>query len=136
MDRGKILDIFSKLEFFVNEFIQAKLLGLFSPKADYLGDILEYVDFFSRMKILEQWDIIDKEIRGIIQEMKQVRNGLAHKWKQSEVNYKGKVLGDNFDSFKRDLEKVFKKLIDMHINQENDDIDSLIEYLKKQQTPA
>jgi hypothetical protein len=136
VDRGKILDIFSKLEFFVNEFIQAKLLGLFSPKADYLGDILEYVDFFSRMKILEQWDIIDKEIRGIIQEMKQVRNGLAHKWKQSEVNYKGKVLGDNFDSFKRDLEKVFKKLIDMHINQENDDIDSLIEYLKKQQTPA
>jgi len=47
LDRGKILDIFSKLEFFVNEFIQAELLGLFSPKADYLGDILEYVDFFS-----------------------------------------------------------------------------------------
>lgn len=35
LDRGKILDIFSKLEFFVNEFIQAELLGLFSPKADY-----------------------------------------------------------------------------------------------------
>lgn len=67
------------------------------------------------MKIIEQWGMIDKDIRNIIQEMKQVRNGLAHKWKESEVHYKGKMLKD--------------------IGQEKNDIDRLIEYLKEQQTP-
>ena len=78
----------------------------------------------------------DRDIRNIIQEMKQVRNGLAHKWKESEVNYKGKILQHNFDLFKEDLERIIRKLIDIHIYREKNDIDSLIEYQKKQQTAA
>jgi hypothetical protein len=91
-ERGDILDIFSKLEFLVNELIQAKLLSLFSPDASFLEDVLENVDLFSRIRLPQQWGIIGNKLWAIMMNLKQVRNGLAHKWKEAEVNYKGKKI--------------------------------------------
>jgi hypothetical protein len=34
--------------------------------------------------------IIGNKLWAIMMNLKQVRNGLAHKWKEAEVNYKGK----------------------------------------------
>lgn len=133
-ERGKILDVFAKLEFLVNELIQAKLLGLFSPNAPLLEDVLEYVDFFSRIKLIQEWAIIDKktdkELVSIIMELKQVRNGLAHKWKESEVNYKGEKLTQNFEYFKQDLEKVWIGLVTVYMKEQASKIDDLISMLK------
>jgi hypothetical protein len=58
-ERGDILDIFSKLEFLVNELIQAKLLSLFSPDASFLEDVLENVDLFSRIRLPQQWELLE-----------------------------------------------------------------------------
>jgi hypothetical protein len=44
-ERGAIIDFFSKLEFLVNELIQAKMLGLSSDKADDFDLVLECIDF-------------------------------------------------------------------------------------------
>src|SRR5579863_2701230 len=40
-DRAYILNLFAKLEFITNEFIQARFLGLFSEKAYEFDDLLE-----------------------------------------------------------------------------------------------
>ena len=54
LDRGAILDVFAKLEFFINEVIQLKLLGSGHEKGRMLDAILEYVDFFSRIRFLKE----------------------------------------------------------------------------------
>jgi hypothetical protein len=36
--------------------------------------------------------IIGNKLWAIMMNLKQVRNGLAHKWKEAEVNYKGKKI--------------------------------------------
>jgi hypothetical protein len=128
--RGDILDIFSKIEFLVNELIQAKILGLFSPDAPFLEDVLENVDLFSRIKLLQQWGIIDNKLCGMTMNLKQVRNGLAHKWKESEVNYKGKKITQSFVQFKHDLEEVWIGLVGAYMKEQQSKIDEIITKLK------
>jgi hypothetical protein len=135
-NRGKILDIFAKLEFLTNQLIQAKLLGLFSYNAAQLDDVLEYVDFFSRIK-LQNWNMLDKnadkEIINLLNELKQVRNGLAHRWKETEVNYKGKELTENMSQLRLDLEKVWKKLITLYMQEQDIKIDEIIDRLTRKE---
>ena len=100
-----------------------------------LDDILEYVDFFFRIKLLHNWNIFDKsadkEAINIFNELKQVRNGLAHKWKESDVNYKDIKLTENMDQFKQDLEKVWKRLITLYMQEQDGKIDDLINRPKR-----
>ena len=92
LERGEILELFSKLEFIVNELIQLKILGANSDKGKNLDDILENVDLFSRIRLLNKWGIIDKSVNGKLMHVKQVRNGFAHAWGKEEVRYKGEVI--------------------------------------------
>jgi hypothetical protein len=132
--RGEILDIFAKLEFLTNQLMQAKLLGLFSSNMSLLDDVLEYVDFFSTIKLLQNWNILDTktdgEIINIFNQLKQVRNGLAHKWKETEVNYRGIKITENMDQFRQDLEIVWKRLIALYMQEQDKKIDDLIDRLK------
>lgn len=114
LDRGQILDLFSKLEFFVNELILLRVLGLNSDKNFMLDDILEYVDFFSRVKILRQWNIIDGTLSDLLMQTKQVRNGFAHAWDASEVSYKGYLITASFAEFKKDMEQIWKQLVTIY----------------------
>jgi hypothetical protein len=119
-----------------NQLIQAKLLGLFSYNAAQLDDVLEYVDFFSRIK-LQNWNMLDKnadkEIINLLNELKQVRNGLAHRWKETEVNYKGKELTENMSQLRLDLEKVWKKLITLYMQEQDIKIDEIIDRLTRKE---
>jgi hypothetical protein len=112
LDRGKILDCFATLEFLLNEIIQLHLLGCSADKSDCLDDLLENIDFFSRVKLLNRWNkLINDELKNIIIELKSVRNGLAHKWSEDDVNYKGGSLKANFKLFIDDLKKAWGQLI-------------------------
>jgi hypothetical protein len=53
--RGDILDFFAKLEFLVNELIQARFLGLFSEKAYEFDDLLVKIDFEQKIRLLKKW---------------------------------------------------------------------------------
>lgn len=103
-ERGRILDVFAKLEFIVNEIIQIELLGPSSGKKGIMLDnVLGNVDFFSRIRILRKWKIIDDPLKNSLIETKQVRDGLAHRWDEKEVYYKEKPLVKCFDDFKKDM---------------------------------
>jgi|SRR3989338_3712556 len=130
-EREHILDLFAKLEFFVNEIIRLKLLGWENPNHQMLEEILEYTDFFSRIKLLNNWGIIDKKLLGLLVETKQTRNGLAHKWSVDEVNYKGVQLIKNFEKFKEDMKLIWKGLLECYKGeQEKIDFDKLIKELE------
>jgi hypothetical protein len=130
-NRGDILDIFSKLEFFINEFIQLNMLGSRSEKALMLDHILEHVDFFSRIKLLNKWNIIDKKMMSLFMETKQVRNGLAHKWHINEVKYKDKKFKKNFQTFKNDIEEIWKELIEIYKSEQDKiDVNSILKEIE------
>src|SRR5262245_12399227 len=59
LSRGAILDLFSKLEFIVNKILEARILGLNSVNSQMFEEMLEYIDLFSRLKLLESWGIIN-----------------------------------------------------------------------------
>ncbi len=53
-DRGKILDIFAKFEYLVNQLIIVKILGFLSERVFLIDEILQNVELFSRIKILQK----------------------------------------------------------------------------------
>jgi DNA integrity scanning protein DisA with diadenylate cyclase activity len=55
---------------------------------------------------------------------------LAHRWTESEVNYKGQKLPLNFQEFREDLERVWKVLIEKYMQEQNKKIDELINTLR------
>ncbi len=131
-DRGAILDIFSKLEFIINEFIRLKFLDVNSDDGYMLDDLLENVDLFTRVKLLNKWKIIDNRLKELIIQTKQVRNGFAHAWDKAEVYYKGKQIQTNLSQFRNDMHKILDKLIDIYMKeQEKIDVEAIIENIKK-----
>jgi hypothetical protein len=144
LSRGAILDVFSKIEFIVDKILEAMLLGLYSPNSRMFEEMLESIDLFSRLKLLESWGLVNKktddEFLSLVYQLKQVRNGLTHRWKESEVTYKGRKLTEQrghpehqsgFDLMKEDLEKVWIKILELYMNEQNTKIDDLINMLKQ-----
>jgi hypothetical protein len=127
LNRGKILDLFSKLEFIVNEIIQLELLGFNSEKSYLLDDILENVDLFSRIRLLKEWNVIDNTLLNQLMQIKQVRNGFAHAWKIKTVKYKGDLIKKKFGEFRDDMNSIVTNLILIYNSrlEESANIDSI-----------
>lgn len=130
-DRGKILDIFTKIEFLVNHLIIVKIVGFLSEKVLLIDEILLYVELFSRIKILKSLEVLNNSEEDKIMQLKKVRDGFAHKWDAYEINYKNKSLTDhkNFKLFKEDLKYVWNMLIDKYIIEEEKNIEEIINRL-------
>ena len=131
LKRGEILDLFGKLEFFIDELILIKIVGLDFENKCLIGDILEYVDFFNRVSLLRKWGIIDNSLFDSFIQVKQVRNGLAHAWDENEIDFRGSPLRINFNNFKTEMEKVWERMIDVYnIEFKKINIDKLINQIE------
>ncbi len=131
-ERGEILDLFSKMEVMVNELIQLNLLGANAKEAEKLDDLLAYVDFFSRLRILGKWGILDNKTVEMLNQAKQVRNGFAHAWGVEEVLYKEKPIGQNFEVFKKDMEQIWKELVGAYsVEQKRYDIPGIFQRIRE-----
>jgi hypothetical protein len=134
-DRGDMLDFFAKLEFLVNELIQARFLGLFSEKAYEFDDLLEKIDFEQKIRLLKKWGIINNNLLGKIQHIFTVRNQLAHRWDEKEVFYGKKdasgnklplTEAENFNKFKADGESVWVEVVKIFMVEEEKGIERLV----------
>ena len=108
-DRGQLLDAFSKLEFIINEIIQAVLLkNDFSVKGSWLDSLNTKIDLAQKLHIIrDEWKLISDETYQMLNKLKNVRNVLAHSWIFEDAIYgKDKTLKTNFDQFKGSLEKI------------------------------
>ncbi len=131
-ERGEILDLFSKMEFMVNELIQLNLLGANARDSEKLDDLLAYVDFFGRLKLLKKWGILDNGTVEMLNQTKQVRNGFAHAWGVEEILYKEKPIGKNFETFKKDMEKIWDALVEVYSKEQKKyDVDEIFENIRK-----
>ncbi|MBD3397874.1 hypothetical protein GF412_01855 [Candidatus Micrarchaeota archaeon] len=132
-ERGEILDLFSKMEFLVNELIQLQLLGANSAEAGKLDDLLGNVDFFSRLKMLRKWGALDNKTVEMVNQTRQVRNGFAHAWGTAEVRYKEKPIEENFGKFKQDMEEIWKALVDVYsIEQKKYDVSGIFRRIREE----
>ncbi|HEX5186568.1 MAG TPA: hypothetical protein VFV86_06725, partial [Nitrososphaeraceae archaeon] len=132
VDRGKILDVFAKIEFLVNHLIIVQIVGFLSDKVLLVDDLLANVDLINRIKMLHNWKILDDSDKNRIIQLKNVRDGLAHRWDKSEIMYNGISLtkSKNFKKFKQDLIYVWNMLFDKYIQEEEKNIDEIVSKLK------
>lgn len=132
-ERGEILDLFSKMEFMVNELIQLQVLGPNSREAGKLDDLLGHVDLFSRLRMLRKWGVLDNNTVEMLNQAKQVRNGFAHAWGNEEVLYKEKPIEENFVGFTRDMEEIWKALVDVYsVEQKKYDVAAIFRRIREE----
>jgi len=126
LDRGEILEFFSRLEFMVNQFIAIYI------KPTIIEDfylLLDYIDFFTKIKLLNKWKLINNKEKNAIIELVQVRNGFAHSFMENGIFYKGINIHKNFKEFKKDLSEVWIYLSEEY-KKYQPNIDELINSLK------
>lgn len=117
IDRGRILDICSKMEFLVNEMIQTLVIGYDLPRSYKLDTILENVPFATRLYLLKEWGLFqgyDDRVFYKIKNVMNVRNRIAHQWSPAEAEYGSKSLSENFRMFKGDLRDSINTIIDIY----------------------
>ena len=119
LDRGEILDSFSKIEFMINEIIQAVILKEdFSAKGSWLDSLNNKIDLSQKIRILrDEWELISDETFQMLTKLKNVRNILAHSWDFGNAVYgKDKTLKTNFPQFCKDLKEIWKRLVVVYEN--------------------
>ncbi|NCN98984.1 hypothetical protein COU62_02680 [Candidatus Pacearchaeota archaeon CG10_big_fil_rev_8_21_14_0_10_35_219] len=136
LDRGEILDSFTKIEFMTNEIIQAIILKEdFSARGSWLDSLNTKIDFSQKIHILrDEWKLISDDTFQMLNKLKNVRNVLAHSWDFGNAVYgKDKTLETNFPQFCKDLKEVWKRLVVVYENlqPQNELMDKLILELKK-----
>jgi hypothetical protein len=135
-DRGSILDIFTKIEFLVNEIIIFKILGFkladeVYDKSLMLDDMLENIDLFNRVKMLKKWNLIDKNLNKLLTKIREVRNGFAHTWDINAIEYSKGKIKDNFSKFREDISSVCSQLLEIYKSlQDEMDFETLIKKIK------
>lgn len=118
-DRGDIIDSFTKIEFIINEIIQAFIIkNDFSEKSLHLDSLNNKIDLVQKIHILrDEWKIISDDTFQLLNKLKNVRNVLAHNWDFGNAVYgTNKTLKSNFENFKKDLKEVWKRLIVVYEN--------------------
>lgn len=139
LDRGKILSIFAKLEFLVNECI---ILALFLKKPDVLPHIkyfkrddkpvientikssspilcsdlpskLQEIAFKKRIEYIEKLGLVDGATKDVLTDLADVRNFLAHEWDETLAEYKNGKLKDKtiLNALSADLVAMFGAII-------------------------
>lgn len=134
IDRGKILDIFSKIEFLVNEMIQTKVIGYDVDRSYLLDSILENISFSTKLSLLKEWGLFEGYEDRIFYKIKaimNVRNRLAHQWSPTESEYKKRPLIQVFSDFKKDLKKCWIDLIEIYSKEQDQKLNKYVYEIDK-----
>lgn len=143
IDRWKLLDAFSKIEFLLWYIIFAKVNNYeninFFDKDFYIErrDIIDSINFSQRIKFIESWKLIKRKesikLFEKIYNLKQIRNQVAHFINIDEISYNDKLLKNEFNNFKKDINDVWMILLDIYNSIRNQEsfINYMVEELKK-----
>ncbi len=112
-ERGDILDFFTDLELIVDQVV-ISFLKLDPNVVKHFDELLDTVDLFSKIKLLNSWSLIDSLTKEKLISLKEVRNGFAHRWDKTDIKYKNRRLASNLENFKRDAEDVFNTLVELY----------------------
>jgi len=129
-DRGKIISAFTKLENLINEILIIKIIG-FNKSTEAFDNYLSDLTFSQRIKLVKFHGLMDKDTKEKLWNLKEVRNGFAHKWTDMEIYYKGEPIRNAILSFLEDMKFCWNKLKEAYTNSiEDKEIEELIRYLE------
>lgn len=116
LNREGIIDVFAKLEYFINEFIQLKFWGVSFEHTTALNEVLEHIDLDRRLRLIKQWGFISGSLLDKLTRAIKVRNQLAHIWNAKRTLYRKQHLSKKevFEKFKEDLKSIFEQLIERY----------------------
>ncbi len=126
-ERGSVMDFFVQTEVLVNQILVVKLVGN-GGEVQKFEQLLDAVDLFSKIRLLNEWGLVDNRSKQKLICLKEVRNGYAHNWDIRKINYKGKPVLQNFGRFKLDAAEALETLIKLY-NGGEIDIDRLSQQL-------
>ncbi len=120
-ERGEILEAFSRLEFIINEILKFELLGVPTVDTDwskrkFFDEIMNYVDFSNKINWLRERMNLGKKQKQKLDNLRRLRNGYAHIWREDEIQYKNRPIKIKscFKEFKDDFREVWKCVCDIY----------------------
>lgn len=126
-ERGAVMEFFAQLELITNQILVAHLAGTGSD-VQKLEEVLDHVGLFSKIRLLDNWGLIDKHIRERLHRLRATRNGFAHNWDIEGIRYMGQPIKDVFGEFQADAARAFDALIRLY-NGGDLDVEELIKSL-------
>ena len=129
LDRGEVLELFSKIEVLVNALVKQSTIGG-ELENDHFFEILDAVDLFSKVRLLSSWEIINNKEESLIMRLKKVRNEFAHNWGIENIRYRDGYLSNEFifEKFIEDFAIIWETLSLKY----KVDLDSFLAKLEKQ----
>jgi len=120
IDRWKLLDAFSKLEFICWQIIFAEMNNYesidFFDRSFYeqWKYVLSKITFYDRIKFLKNnWLITEKDKKKLY-DLKEIRNELAHLVDVKHIYYKGVLLKKVYQEFYYDINSIWEKLLNVY----------------------
>jgi len=137
--RDTILEPFTKIEFILDELIRLYIVGFESRKQNEFLNLLDAIGSRRKIELLYKWKIITNNLKKRLENLFQVRNGVAHDLSMYEVRYQKKPLFHtlsqaNYNKFLKDLEKTWNDLVKTYLKAEKKiNWTKLIEKIKRYQ---
>ncbi|MBN2121583.1 hypothetical protein JW721_00790 [Candidatus Micrarchaeota archaeon] len=128
-DRGDILNAFAKIEFIVNQILRFSISKRLEGSG-ILEELIENVPLRSKIRMLKNHNLINKQTYGLLNELISVRNTFAHMWDEDRAKYKGKDLQKNFQQFKIDIWNAWADLLVGYCFETGIDIDKLTDEIE------
>jgi len=118
-NRDKIISVFSRIEFLVDELIKIHIIGINHPHEPEFYSIYDRMGISRKIRLLNEWGVIDGNVRSVLQDLISVRNSIAHDVSLHEATYHNEHIftardHTEFDNFRADLQNAWKLLREIY----------------------
>jgi len=130
--REKIIEVFSRIEFLVDELIKIHVIGINHHRETEFYSLYDRMGIGTKVKLLNGWKVIDGQFRSMLQNLISVRNSVAHDVSLHETTYNNEHIftaidHTEFDNFRADLQNAWALLREIYREkQEKEDWDLLL----------
>lgn len=134
--REKIIEVFSRIEFLVDELIKIYVIGINHHRETEFYSLYDKMGIGSKIRLLNEWGLIDGTFRATLQNLISVRNSVAHDVSLHETTYNDEHIFTardvtQFDNFRADLQNAWAVLREIYREkQEQEDWDLLLDQIE------
>lgn len=118
-NRGKLLEDILIIEYLLSQIIflrktKGEILFFDYGKVKKWNEYLDKLTFYNKTELIDFCGFLDEVGRKKINNIRKLRNNLAHSFSSSYFEYKKQSLRKNFDEFKKDFYDVLNILVRIH----------------------
>lgn len=118
-NRGKLLEDILIIEYLLSQIIflkktKGEILFFDYDKVKKWNEYLDKLTFNNKVELIDFCSFLSEEEREKIDNIRKLRNNLAHSFSSSYFEYKNQSLRQNFDEFEKDFYSVLNILVRIH----------------------